>query len=220
MKIEDLSTCSSLHTAYIITGNKEKNATTLFKILGLRNVSTTANPDVHTQEYTNVTVEDARAIAQKTSVKPIGDAQYLILKADSIDIAAQHALLKTLEEAPGSTVFFILLEEARSILETVLSRAVVIEGTKKSSDTEEAAVFLSASYPERLEIVDKLLAKSKKQDSKAPIYDFIEDLIHYKFGSDIQKDVRGVKKLLSSYKMAHQNGASAKIILTELAVVL
>ena len=51
---------------------------------------------------------------------------YIIEEADLLTIPAQNAFLLTMEEPPRFVLFFLLCENARSLLETIRSRAPVI----------------------------------------------------------------------------------------------
>lgn len=51
---------------------------------------------------------------------------FIVENADAMTVAAQNALLKTLEEPPGYAVFILLLENKERLLPTILSRVVLI----------------------------------------------------------------------------------------------
>jgi DNA polymerase-3 subunit delta' len=70
---------------------------------------------------------------------------YIIEDADTMTVQAQNALLLTLEEPPPFVVFFLLCENARSLLETIRSRAPVLRVEPLQRETVDA--FLQANDP-------------------------------------------------------------------------
>jgi DNA polymerase-3 subunit delta' len=52
---------------------------------------------------------------------------YSIEKADTLNVQAQNALLKTLEEPPAHVMFLLLAERAEAFLPTILSRVVTMK---------------------------------------------------------------------------------------------
>jgi DNA polymerase-3 subunit delta' len=64
-------------------------------------------------------------IIDRLSFKPYGGRSVVIVDdADTMTIAAQNKLLKTLEEPPGRSVILLLAERKDALLPTVLSRCV------------------------------------------------------------------------------------------------
>lgn len=97
------------------------------------------NPDViyvsHEKPNT-VGVNDIRTqINGDISIKPYSSARkiYIIDEAEKMNTAAQNALLKTLEEPPEYAVIILLTTNVEVMLQTILSRCVVL-GTKPVSD--------------------------------------------------------------------------------------
>ncbi len=71
-----------------------------------------------------VRVDDARRIRSEASVLPNDGARkvFLLAHADRMNIPAQNALLKVLEEPPRYCFFVLLAQQPDRILETILSR--------------------------------------------------------------------------------------------------
>ena len=74
------------------------------------------------------TVDVIRALRQDAAIKPgeLAFKVYIIENTEKMNVQAQNAALKLLEEPPGATYFFLLCENARTLLPTVRSRAPVI----------------------------------------------------------------------------------------------
>lgn len=80
---------------------------------------------------------------------------YIIEEADSMNLSAQNALLKVLEEPPESVVFILLAASKASLLPTVLSRCTVL--SLFPPDKEEAAeTVLAKSGADREAVAEAL----------------------------------------------------------------
>ena len=85
-------------------------------------------------------IDKVREIIKDTYVKP-NEADYKIYilgNAQSMNLNAQNALLKVLEEPPAYAIFILTVTNKASLLETVLSRSVVInlEGVECSAGAD------------------------------------------------------------------------------------
>ena len=85
-----------------------------------------SHPDVYTlrPEKKSIGVEDIRALIDYLSLKPYEGGRHIAIieQADSMTPSAQNALLKTLENPPEDTQFFLIADAAGSLLPTILSR--------------------------------------------------------------------------------------------------
>lgn len=90
------------------------------------------SPDVKcfgpSKEKKQLTVDVIRAMKEDALLKSndLPFKCYLIEKADCMNVQAQNAALKILEEPPANTYFFLLCESAGMLLPTVRSRAPVL----------------------------------------------------------------------------------------------
>ena len=81
-------------------------------------------------EKKNIVVDEIREqILETVDLKPYHYQKkiYIIEKADTMNVQAQNALLKTLEEPPAHAVFLLLAERAEAFLPTILSRVVTMK---------------------------------------------------------------------------------------------
>ena len=88
-------------------------------------------------EKKNLLVDDIREqILETVDLKPYHYDKkiYIIEKADTMNVQAQNALLKTLEEPPAHAVFLLLAERAEAFLQTILSRVVTMKIRPLSAD--------------------------------------------------------------------------------------
>lgn len=84
---------------------------------------------------------------------------YIIEKAETMNAAAQNALLKVLEEPPANVMFLLLTLSAESMLETVRSRCITL--TLLPPDRQQAAEYLSAVTPNTALEIDRALETAK-----------------------------------------------------------
>ena len=106
-------------------------------------------------EKKNIVVDEIREqILETVDLKPYHYAKkiYIIEKADTMNVQAQNALLKTLEEPPAYAVFLLLAERAEAFLPTILSRVVTMkirplsEGTVAAYLTEKTGLSAEESH--------------------------------------------------------------------------
>ena len=89
-------------------------------------------------EKKNIVVDEIREqILETVDLKPYHYQKkiYIIEKADTMNVQAQNALLKTLEEPPAHAVFLLLAERAEAFLPTILSRVVTMKLRPLSEET-------------------------------------------------------------------------------------
>ena len=90
------------------------------------------HPDIiHvTHEKPNtISVDDIRTQVNATvAIKPYGAGRkvYIVGEAEKMNVAAQNALLKTLEEPPEYVVILLLTSNVSALLPTIVSRSVVL----------------------------------------------------------------------------------------------
>lgn len=75
-----------------------------------------------------LTIETARAISSASSLLPRDASRRFVIidDADTFAETAQQALLKTLEDVPGYLTFILIATHSAALLETILSRCVVV----------------------------------------------------------------------------------------------
>ena len=80
------------------------------------------------QNKKNISVSQIRNLREEAYIKPHSAPKrvFVIDFADTMNEQSQNALLKVLEEPPETTVFILLTESKAPLLETVLSRCVLL----------------------------------------------------------------------------------------------
>ena len=90
------------------------------------------NPDIIyvTHDKKDITVSDVRnQILKNITIKPYRNRYkiFIIPEADKMNILAQNAFLKTLEEPPEYGIFLLLCENYNKFLVTILSRCIMFK---------------------------------------------------------------------------------------------
>ena len=158
----------------------------------------------------------------------MGDKKIFILHVHSITREAQNALLKTFEEPTEGTHFFLLIPKASVLLETLLSRVQVIQGSagETSPLTQQLAKqFLSSSPRERLALISDIIEAKDKREALA-LVDGLEAALYGQ--SSLGKNTGGVENipveafetLQSVRSYLNDRSSSVKILLEHLSVML
>ena len=97
-----------------------------------RRVLAGTHPDVHTVEPEKgkqmIGVDVLRGVIEEVSVRAFEDGVKALIfpEAERMTAQAQNCLLKTLEEPPQDTVFFLITDQPGAMLPTIVSRCRVI----------------------------------------------------------------------------------------------
>ena len=97
----------------------------------------------------DIYIDQMRAVRSDVAVLP-NEAEkkvYIIKNADTMNVKAQNAMLKTLEEPPAHAAFILIAENAKALLPTVRSRCVEISLTpveRDESTSDSARDFVEA----------------------------------------------------------------------------
>jgi DNA polymerase-3 subunit delta' len=101
------------------------------------------------------TIGQAREVMRQAASRPFeGARRVFILDADTLNVQAANALLKTLEEPEGETVFILLAGSRESVLPTIVSRARTVRFSP--APTSEVAGFLRERGAEAPELAAAL----------------------------------------------------------------
>ena len=89
-----------------------------------------------------IKVEAIRQIAARANLRPLRAARkvFVVDFAEAMNETAQNALLKTLEEPPGDTVFVLIAYAAENLLPTIRSRMQTLHFLPEASQATDPAV--------------------------------------------------------------------------------
>jgi len=119
------------------------------------------------QEQETISIEVIRDLISELAYAPhLGKSRaFVLLSADQLSIAAQHAFLKSLEEPPANTLLLLVSAAQDKLLPTIRSRCLshLHQSATESFINEDLPLILEnllsnpteTSYSELIELVDK-----------------------------------------------------------------
>jgi len=101
------------------------------------------HPDVHLIEDTPVKIEIARQISSDAFMSPLSakNKVYIIDNAHAFTKEAANAVLKTLEEPPSDTYFFLITDKYEQVLPTIRSRCINIRFSSLTNEEVEQVLM-------------------------------------------------------------------------------
>ena len=189
--------------AYILEGEKNVIFETAERF-ARELISSPADLLIPEHEKPNLfSVEDVRETINKTvHIRPYGNKKkvYIIKDAEKMNVQAQNALLKTIEEPPDYVVILLLTDNAEGFLETIRSRCVRFNVyTEKRVYTEEEkeaialvrSLFENGPVPGAEKIRDTAEAAAKYKNELETCLEYIRlwlrDALVYKAGATEDK---------------------------------
>lgn len=194
-----------MHHATITQASKEE----ILARLGKGGITVVQNPDVLVMTFTELSVDDARAISTYAFLKSLTNGKYFVITFDRAGTEAQNALLKVVEEAPGDSHFFFCTQNLGAIIPTLRSRCVV-EAAEVGQTTDEAKEFLALSYADRLAKVEKMVTAAQRSQDRTVLREFARALVV----------AHPARATLEALRYLEQQGSSPKLVLSHLAVTL
>jgi DNA polymerase-3 subunit delta' len=163
-------------------------------------------------------VDDARKLSEWASLKPIREERKVtIIFANNLTLESQNSLLKTLEEPPLNTHIVFVVEKARALLPTLISRVMYYE-SDEDTDLKEAKKFLDGSVADRLATVKKLSKKEDKSIMKDLTRNIEKEILLRSRKQKIKASV--LRMVIDGSQYSGIRGGSPKMILEWLATCL
>jgi DNA polymerase-3 subunit delta' len=112
------------------------------------------HPDIIYVEHDKPNVISVDNIRQQingdVAIKPYSGPKkiYIVDEAEKMNVQAQNALLKTLEEPPEYTVIMLLTTRVEAMLQTILSRCVVLETKPVADDIIKEYLMRKVEIPD------------------------------------------------------------------------
>jgi DNA polymerase III subunit delta' len=138
---------------------------------------------------TEVLIEQVRDFVDRLGVRPIrGNRRIAIINdAETLNIPAQNALLKTIEEPPIDTVVFLVTRSERALLDTMRSRLRPIRFSPLHAEEVQAVLIARAGIvPERAAAIARLArgslarAFALAEGSDPPLTELLKALVSAK----------------------------------------
>ena len=220
-----------LHHAYLIEGQRAAAMDFVHSALDRAGIMSAGNPDVVIKEYSNFSIEASRELKEEHSQKSFGGGKrFFIISADGMLYDAQNSLLKIFEDPSGDSHFFIILPEIDSLLPTLRSRFFVVRGKSDMAEAEaEGERFLKMPAQARLDEIAEIIKKA--EDAEDPgisknyafkILDGVEAAMftHTRNKAKTEEQTFRFKEIYKARKYLFSSGASVKMLLEHLAVIL
>ncbi len=192
-----------LHHAYLLVGDQDKARILVLELFEKAGYPLAGSPDFFVLKEETFGIDAARNLSVMAARKAFGEKKVFFIAPETITLEAQNALLKTFEEPPLGTHFFLALRDDGMVLPTLRSRVVTLP-IEHSVVHKDAETFLKASLKERLAFVKKFVDAEKNLSS------FLDDLLTLSRNQHVYE-----ARLVSD-----QRGASARLILEHLALTL
>lgn len=131
------------------------------------------NPDIHIIENTsnlNISIDDVKSLQKGLVYQPFEEKYQvgIIFYGENLTVEAQNALLKTLEDDRKTTIFYILVNNEKSLLDTIISRGVkhYVKSDLSEDIEEEEEVskpeLLDMELHEQFAIIEETINKEKE----------------------------------------------------------
>lgn len=215
---------NSLSHAYIVVGDLETSRSSLINSLKERGIDTQGNSDFTVEAYGTFLIDNVVELKSRAlNLSQTSSGKYFIISTQSITREAQNALLKILEEPNQKTFFFICIPRIEGILPTIISRVQVIKNINTTHlDLSE---FFSYSTAKKLEYIKKMLDSHEDDDTSAErrewAINFLNAIEEYIYENHkIVEYKKVLEEIYNNKNYLQERGASVKIILEEIALLL
>jgi DNA polymerase-3 subunit delta' len=157
-------------------------------------------------------VREAQQLVKNAHLRPAATSRQLcVVRAQFITLEAQNALLKVFEEPPHSTRFLLIVPRDFIVIPTLLSRCETVDADIKAEENLSFVDFLSASFAERLALIDQA-QKNKDTHWQRAIK---KGLIEY-----LETHTQQLKELEYAARLLLTRGASNKFLLEHAALTI
>lgn len=159
-------------------------------------------------DLTSIKVEAMRKLLAWTNLKPFeGERRVgMICRAEKLTDEAANIFLKTLEEAPGNTVFCLLSSSRDLVMETIRSRCFEVRFPDLASS---ATAWTQPALPPFAEMIDKY-SDLTKQELK-PALDSLLENIRFRMLKATSEGAALAKPYLEAFEKIRDTKASLEM---------
>lgn len=220
---------NNLHHAYFLEGDHEQVLPKLLEYLEGENIAKKESVSVNTIPV--FYIENSREIKEMQQMVA-DEARVIIVAFDRMIMAAQQALLKTLEEPTENTHFIFINRNSNSLLPTVRSRLFIVKSSGRSdkkNDYEFAKDYLSSDLFGRMDLVKDMISGARGEDDEddderassrrglVRFLDSLEELMYDLSQNGHYEYIEGVQSVISAKKDLEDPSPSIKMIFEHLA---
>lgn len=132
----------------------------------------------------SIGIAEIRALQKSLTLKPIAGRikSAIIWDAAQLTIAAQHALLKTLEEPPANTTLFVASPTEEILLPTIISRCKIVRLQKKQEsigETEKKQFYAFWKQMFESSPVERLFVLPEFGKSRGEYLEFLQSQLNF-----------------------------------------
>jgi DNA polymerase III delta prime subunit len=182
-------------------------------------------PDIHLiekPEMENVKIEEVKQIQKELIFQPFEEKYQIgiICHAHMMTVEAQNAMLKTLEEQGERTLYFLLVNNEKNVLDTIISRSIkhyVKRNSKEDlADLEKSEETADRSLPDEVHEVFELISKKIETKGHQELIALVE-LITDGSNMNLTQSQRNARRKLKveALKMLQSN-ANKQLVLENL----
>ena len=214
-----------LSHAYIVVGDLDTSKSSLINLLKERGIDTQGNSDFTVETHATFLIDDVSEFKSRAqNLSETNKGKFFIICTQSITREAQNALLKILEEPNQSTFFFICVPRIEGILATVISRVQIIRNNNRGTIID-LSEFFANSHIKKLEYIKKMLDSHEDDDTSAErrewAINFLNSIEEYIYRNHkVEKYRKILKEIYNNKKYLQERGASVKMILEEIVLLL
>ena len=204
---------------YLVRGG-EADLPELFRLLTTEGIEVVGNPDLYVRVYGHFGIDEARELTARAYGRSLGAGRRVFIAVfPVITNEAQNALLKTLEEPPAGSLFFLVTSAPAALLPTLKSRAQTIDLLPDSEGTVSAGAFIKAAPRERIEMLKPLLEKN--DDDRRDIGNIIMFLSSLeRMLAPMQNARQGIDAVYRARAYAADKGSLLKPLLEQVALLV
>lgn len=206
----------NLHHANLLLGTPEEAELYLKSLCENLGVTIANNPDFFSFRMDIFGIDNARELRLLSLRKALTDRKIFFISSIQLTPEAQNALLKTFEDPPSNTHFFLTAREESVIEPTLLSRMRVIK-IRSNLVKKDLTLFNDARKFLSLSVKDRLLFAKEFVDKEKNIIIFLDDLISFLTSWDKKGEL--LKKVYNIRRLINDSVAS-RLIIEHLSLVL
>lgn len=145
------------------------------------------NPDyfeLRIKDKQSIGIKEVKEMISWLQMKPFQASSKVavVLEAEKLTTEAQNSLLKTLEEPPRNSYIFLLTNNHKTLLQTIISRTEVLrlDNNEKTNTIDNVAEeIIKNDIKQQLKWIDSVHATKDPVERKLQIHDFLRSAYLY-----------------------------------------